>query len=195
MSLLTKLVVLALVATPTALAGQPATQSLAPPPPSFETCKAVGGGTICSGARPEAYGPLDTGIPCAGFDIFDQGAFDQHAVRYYDANGNLTKRVIHEVYSLGRFTNPVTGAVVTYTQTDTRTDVLAVPGDLGSATEATTGQNIYHPASGAPVFLNAGRTVFRPDGTLESRAGPQGFLDYFVDGDTAVIDRLCGALS
>ena len=88
----------------------------------------------------------------------------------------------------------LTGTVVPYNQTDTISDVLAVPGDLGSATETTTGENIYRPADGAPVFVNAGRTVFALDGTLEFRAGPQSFLDYFVDGDTAAIDALCSAL-
>ena len=197
-SLATLVLLLALAVAPTARAGQPAGQTLTPPPPSFETCKSVGNGTICEGARPEAYGPIDTGIVCGSgsgsFDIFDRGAFRQHAIRYYNANGDLMRRVIHEEYSLGQFSNPLTGTVVPYNQTDTISDVLAVPGDLGSATETTIGENIYRPAHGAPVFVNAGRTVFALDGTLEFRAGPQSFLDYFVDGDTAAIDALCSAL-
>ena len=42
----------------TGAAGQPATQTLDPPPPSFLACKAVGGGTICSGTRSFAYSDL-----------------------------------------------------------------------------------------------------------------------------------------
>jgi hypothetical protein len=188
-----------LIATSSRLARQPVTQTLTPPPPSFETCKTVGTGFVCEGARPESYGPIDTGIVCgngpSAFDIFDQGVFDQHAIRYYDAAGDLTRRVIHEHYTFGQFSNPRTGPTVPYSQSDTITDVLAVAGDLGSATQTETGENIYRPAHGAPVFLNAGRTVFLPDGTLEFRAGPQNFADYFVDGDTSVLDPLCGALS
>ena len=41
----------AMICVPSTFGGQPATQTLTPPPPSFETCKAVGGGTICSGSR------------------------------------------------------------------------------------------------------------------------------------------------
>jgi hypothetical protein len=71
----------------TAFAGQPVTQTLNPPPPSFETCKTVGKRVICDGARTESYGPDDTGIACGSgagaFDIFDQGTYNQHAIRFY----------------------------------------------------------------------------------------------------------------
>ena len=174
-------------------------QELNPPPPSFYTCKAVGNGTICQGDRIGTYGPVDIGIVCgsgpSAFDVFDSGTFHQHAIRYYDQDGNLTKRVVHENYSFGQFSNPLTGNAVSYTQHDTLTDVLAVPGDLSTETETVTGENIFKPAHGAPVFLNAGRTVFAPDGTVEFRAGPQDFLDYFVNGDTSVIQPLCAALA
>jgi hypothetical protein len=43
------------------------------------------------------------------------------------------------------------------------------------------------------VLLNAGRTVFGADGTLEFSAGPQGLIDYF-NGNTAVLAELCSAL-
>src|SRR5215470_9150731 len=46
----------------TAFAGQPVTQTLNPPPPSFETCKTIGKRVICDGARTESSGPNDTGI-------------------------------------------------------------------------------------------------------------------------------------
>lgn len=186
------------VFAPASLAGQPVTQSLNPPPPSFLTCKAVGGGTICQGARTVAYGPDDTGIVCgsgaSAFDIFDQGVFKQHAIRFYDQNGNLTLRVIHEEYTFAEFSNPLTGASVSYTQTNTITDVLAVPGDFSSATETNVGHNNYNVPHLGAVFLNAGKTVFGADGTLEFRAGPQNFLDVFINGDTSVLDQLCAAL-
>jgi hypothetical protein len=44
------------------------------------------------------------------------------------------------------------------------------------------------------VLLNAGKTVFGADGTLEFSTGPQGFIDHFYDGNTAALDELCTAL-
>jgi hypothetical protein len=176
-----------------------AQQVLNPPPPPEYTCKTVGNGTICRADVPISYGPEDISIVCgsgpSAFDIFDSATGDQQKTRTYDQNGNLTSRVVHETYSSGQFSNPQTGAVVPYTQHDTITDVFAVPGDLSSATTTNVGENIYKPAQGAPVFLNAGRFVTAPDGTVEFRAGPQDFLDYFVNGDTSVIQKLCAALS
>jgi len=180
-----------------AAAGQPVTQTLTPPPPSFETCKTVGNGFICEGARTMTYGPDDTGITCGtgagAVDILDQGTHNQHAIRFYNTDGNLTKRVIYDQY-FSQFSNPLTGAAIPYTQHNTTTDILAVPGDFTSATETTTGQtNFTVPHQGA-VLLNAGRVVFGADGTLEFSAGPQGFLDYFYNGNTAALDELCTAL-
>jgi hypothetical protein len=179
-----------------AAAGQPVTQTLTPPPPSFETCKTVGNGFICDGARTESYGPDDTGIVCGSgagaFDIFDQGIQNQHAIRFYNAAGDLTRRVIYDQF-VSQFTNPLTGAAIPYTQHGNTTDILAVPGDLASATETTTGQNNFTVPQMGAVFLNAGRTVFGADGTLEFSAGPQGFID-FDNGNTAALAELCTAL-
>ena len=41
---------------------------------------------------------------------------------------------------------------------------------------------------------NAGKTAFGADGTVEFGAGPQYFLDYFVNGDSSVVNGLCAAL-
>lgn len=184
--------------TPSAFAGQPVTQTLTPPPPPFETCNAIGSGTICQGAATLSYARVDTGIACgsgaSAVDIFDSGTFDRHAARYYDQNGNLTRRVKHDQYTSAQFSNPLTGAAVPYTQSNTTTDVLAVPGDLSTATETTVGEgNFTVPHLGA-VFLNAGRTVTSPDGLSEFAAGPQGLLAYFVEGDASVLQPLCAAL-
>jgi hypothetical protein len=175
-----------------------AAQTLNPPPPSFETCKTVGNGTICQGNRTFSYGLDDTGIVCGSganaFDIYDSATNNQDASRSYDQNGNLTRRVIHENYTFGQFSNPLTGAVVPYTQHDTITDVLATPGDLGTATETNVGENIFKPAQGAPVFKYAGRFVTAPDGTIEFQAGQNDFFKLMA-GDTSVLDKLCTALS
>ncbi len=190
---------LALVASAFVAVHPAKAQSLNPPPPSFETCRAGENVTICQGSRIVSYGPDDTGIVCgsgpSAFDIFDSGTFKQVATRYYDQNGNLTRRIIHEDYTIGQFSNPQPGTTVPYTQHNTLSDVLAVPGDFNTATETSTGENIFKPAQGAPVFLNAGRVVTAPDGTVEFRSGPQGFLDYFVNGDTSALAALCAALA
>jgi len=191
----------ALVFVSAGVAGQPVMQTLNPPPPPWQTCKAVGDGTICEGTNVESYGPVDTGIVCGSgavaFHVFDAGTDDYSVWKKFDTDGNLVRRVFHDHYSFGEFSNPVAGAAVPYTQTDTRIDELAVPGDLGSATETTTWGSLFHlPGAGAPVFWNSGRTMQFPiDGATEFSAGRLGFWQLFVDGDTSVLDPLCAALA
>ena len=195
----------ALMLSPASLGGQPITQALNPPPPPYEMCKAVGDGTICQGTVTFSYAPVDTsavfGVPLVcgsgpgAFDIFDSVITgDSLARRLYNADGNLVRRMRVDHVSSGEYSNPLTGATVPYKMLNTLDDVLATPGDLGSATETITGQWIFRPAQGAPVFVNAGRLVFAPDFTLEFRSGPQDFIDLFVNGDTSVLDPLCAAL-
>jgi len=195
----------ALVPVSAGFAGQPVTQTPNPPAPSYYTCKTVGEGTICEGNPPtESYGPIDTalgpdpivcGTGASAFDVFDTATDELTARRVYDADGNLVRRVLTDDYTFGEFSNPLTGATVPYSQSDIRTDVLAIPGDLGSATETTTWNIHYHAAgAGAPVLVNTGRTVRSPDFTIEFRAGRLEFLDIFVDGDTSLLTPLCAAL-
>jgi len=196
---LATLVLLVLAAVPAATAATPvAPQTLVPSPPPYETCNTTGSGTICQGTQTVTYGPIDTGIVCgsgaAAFDIYDSGTESSLARRIYDTNGMLVTRMRYVRLSDSRFTNVVTGATVPYIQTNTLVDDLAVRGDLSSATETMTGQNIYRPSTGAPVFLNAGRTIFGPGGALEFSAGPQAFLSFFVDGNASVLLPLCAAL-
>jgi hypothetical protein len=187
----------ALILASTGLGGQPVTQTLNPPPPPYETCKAVGSGTICQGTITFNYGPYDTGIVCGSgpdaFDVFDSGVDYGLARRTYDENGNLIGRQLYDRVTTAQFSNPLTGAAVPYTQTQTRSDAFAVPGDFGSATETITGEDIFHPAGGAPVLIGAGRVVFAPDGTIDFSAGPTGFLD-LISGNTSALEPLCAAL-
>src|SRR5690242_8514926 len=192
------LAALALLAPAAAFADPPSIPPLNPPPPSFLTCRTVGNGAICEGARTLTEEPVDTGIVCGSgpdaFDIFDQGQFDQHVIRYYDRDGNLTRRVVHEQWTDSHWSNPLTGSVVPYTQQNNFTDVLAVPGDFSTATNTTTGEVVLRPARSAPVFFSTGRVVTAPDGTIEFRAGQQNFLDAFVDGHPEVLEPMCAAL-
>ena len=187
-----------LVLAPAGIAGQPVTQPLNPEPSSLYTCKTVGNGFICEGSQAEPYGPQDSGIVCGSgagtFDPIAQGVETVQAVRYYDASGDLVKRVIHED-EIGALSNPLTGTSAPYTVHVTNTDVLAVPGDFGSVTETTTGnQNITAPGMGN-VILDAGRLVFDAGLIdLEFSAGHHAYIDYFANGDTSVVDELCTAL-
>jgi len=195
----------ALVLTSAAFAGHPLTQTLNPPPPPYETCNAVGAGTICQGTVSFTYAPVDTaavfGTPLvcgsgpSAFDIFDSVVTaNSLARRIYDADGNLVRRMRVDHVEAGQYSNPVSGAAVPYSSLQAIDDVLAVPGNLGSATETLAGEWIFRPAHSAPVFLSAGRLVLAPDGTLDFRSGPQAFMDLFVNGDASVLDPLCAAL-
>jgi hypothetical protein len=190
----------ALAIAPGALAAPPAPQELNPPPPDYLTCKALGAGTICSGHFEEikVAEPQD-GLVCgsgtSAFVIHDNAHLFARATRWYDADGNLVRRVIRESWKSAFWSNPDSGRIVPYTQTDKITDLLAVPGDFDSATETLVGSNIYtNPVTHRKVLRNTGRNVFGADG-LEFRAGHQPFLDAFVDGDMSVFDDICAALA
>ena len=159
-----------LMPVPASLAAQ-VTQSLTPPPPSFYTCKAVGHGTICQGSRTFTVDPHPD-FACGDDEvIYDQGTVRQVATRYYDTDGNLTQRVVHEFWSDAQKSNPLTGATAPYSQASNMTDVLGVPGDFSSATETVTGQaNITIPGRGE-ILLNAGRAVTAPDGSIDFARG------------------------
>ena len=190
----------AMICVPSSFGGQPATQTLTPPPPSFETCKAVGGGTICAGSRVEPpYGPVGTGIICGSganaFEIFDSGTdIQHHAMRTYNKDGNLTRRIYTDDYVSAQFSNPLSGMTVPYTQHNVTTGILAVPGDLSTETQTLRGENNYTVSGVGVVFLNAGRTVFAPDGTEEFTAGPHSFDAYF-SGNPSAVAQLCAALA
>jgi hypothetical protein len=189
---------LALAPQASASTGQEATPTLNPPP-FLEpvSCKAVGSGTICMGDRTIHEDNVDTGITCGSgataFNPVDQSYGDEQYTFYYDQAGNLTRFTDHlNVYS-AQWVNPQSGTALPYTQVGNFDLRLAVPGDFGTATTTLTGEAIFKPAHSRTIFLNAGRYVFSPDG-LDFRAGPQSFLDLFVDGDLSVLEPLCAAL-
>jgi hypothetical protein len=186
----------ALALVPSALGGQPVTQTLTPPPPSFYSCMAVGSGTICHGTITGSVGPEETGLVCgsgaSAFNAVDMFSFIEHAARYYDRDGNLTRRVVHDEAS-GQYSNPLTGATVPYSQHETHTSVLAVPGDLSTQTTTHTGRLIFILPHEGQIALEAGRVIEGPDG-IEFRAGPQVFVDYYENGDASGVQKLCSAL-
>jgi hypothetical protein len=190
-----------LAIAPAALAAPPAPQELNPPPPDFLTCKPLGAGTICSGSFQEVkvsepQPELVCGSGADTFLIHDNAVLNARATRWYNEDGDLTRRVIQERWKPAFWSNPLTGKTVPYTQTGKITTVLAVPGDFDSATETIVGENMYtDPVTHKKVLRSAGRVVFGADGTLDFRAGQQPFVDAFVDGDMSVFDAVCAALA
>jgi hypothetical protein len=168
--------------------------------PEKFSCQTVGGGTICQYSHVEAYGPLDTGIVCGSgagaFDIFDQAVLTESGTVWFDENDNLTKVTDKDVYSFGQWSNPVTGDVVSYTQHNEETFLLAIPGDFTSATDTLTGENIYRTPTGQFVLQAVGRQVFNFDQSqLVSSHGPNAFVAAFYEGDPHAFDQICAALA
>ena len=198
-SLILVIALAVLTMAPAARAGQPVTQTLNPPPPAFETCKAVGNGTICAGERSVALDD-DTGAMCGegqnAFDIMISGKVDQLANRTYDVNGDMTRRFIQDTYRSGRFLNSVSGASVPFTGHDTVTDILAVPADFNTATETISGEFIVTLPQVGAVYLSAGTNVTAVvDGTLEFQAGPGIVTEWFANGGPMEVPSdLCEAL-
>ena len=79
-----------------------------------------------------------------------------------------------------------------YTQNNIVTDVLAIPGDLGSITSTAVGSSIYtDPVTHQKVLRSAGRVVTAPDGSVQFSAGQQSFLST----DPTEFDDVCAALA
>jgi hypothetical protein len=108
--------------------------------------------------------------------VYDQGTVETDAIRYYDGNGDLTRRVLHQHWTDAQKSNPLNGLTAPYTQSSIITDVLAVPGDFSSATETVTGAGIVTLPGYGAIFMPAGRSVTDPDGVTVFEAGPPAFV-------------------
>jgi hypothetical protein len=189
---------LALGATATgAVAAPPTTTQLNPEPPASYTCAAIGAGTRCTSDVTEVLDPEPTGIICGngpqGFEVMDRATRRVKAERWYDTDGNLVKRVRSNLFSASALFNPVTGAAVPYDQHDIDTDLLAVPGDLGSRTTYSVESFVATAPGGGAVLVKKGRSVYDADGVVLERTGRRDFDAYAV-GDVSVMDGLCRAL-
>jgi hypothetical protein len=190
----------ALALVPAASAAPPSLGELNPPPPDDYTCKPVGARTICTVTRHESkvaepQVELVCGSGVDAFTIYDNGDVESNLTRRYNADGDLTSRVEHEVWTNSFWSNPLSGKVVTYTQRGTFFDVLTVPGDLDSIVETVTGENVYtDPVTHKKVAISAGRVVWGAEGLL-AEAGPHWDIDMFVFGDASALDDVCAALS
>ena len=167
--------------------------SLNPAPPSWYTCKPTGSGTICHGTMSFEYFSGFDGTCPQGFNILENAPKDETGTRYYDRDGNLIRRVLHDIFPVGNplnvLYNSQTGKSVPYRTDVTETDTLAVPGDLSSATTRITG-NLYTvtlPGGGLLVH-DVGNFTFAPDGSILEDHGPK----MLFSGQT---DKLCAALA
>jgi hypothetical protein len=179
---------LAVAAAPAA-----ASASLNPAPPSWYTCTPTGSGTVCHGTMSfEDFAGFDGTCP-QGFNILENSHKNETGTRYYDRDGNLIRRVLHDIYPVGNplnvLYNSQTGTSVPYRTDLTETDNLAVPGDFSSATTRITG-NLYTVtlSGGGMLVHDVGNFTFAPDGSILQDHGPK--MLFF--GQT---DKLCAALA
>ena len=170
-----------------------------PPPPEFNpVCERVGGGTICTVTFSDPPFAGGSGVICGSeansYEVFQ---FQNRSVighRYYDQNGNLTRRHFHEVVS-GTVTNPLNHTALSYNGNGNTLHDLSTPGDIASGAVVFTGTVRVFKPHGGSVFFESGRTVSAAgDGTFIRESGPHPLLDYFVFGDTSGIQPLCDAL-
>jgi hypothetical protein len=180
-----------------AAAGPPTIVPLNPVPPDSYTCTAIGAGTRCLSDTTEVLDPVPSGIVCGtgadAFEVADQATRRVKAERWYDVDGNLVKRVRANLFSDARLSNPLTGASVSYDQHDVDTAILAVPGDLDTATTYSVESLLAVAPGYGAVLVNKGRSVYAPDGSVVSRTGRRDFDAYF-GGDDSVVAGLCAAL-
>jgi hypothetical protein len=182
-----------------AFAGQPVGPSTLNPPLAARTnpvCERDGSQIICTLQFTDPPFAGGSGVICGnGANSYEVLEFENRSVvgkRYYDQNGNLTRRHFREILS-GTFTNPLNHVAVSFDGNDTRLHDLIVPGDVSTGTIQVTGHFRVFVPHGGTVIFEAGRTIETPD-NLISESGPHPFNDYFVFGDTAALQPLCDAL-
>src|SRR3989442_1246551 len=148
-----------------------------PPPPQFNpVCEKDGNQTICTVQFSDPPFAGGSGVICGtGPNSYEVFQFQNRSVqgrRYYDQNGNLTRRHFHEV-DTGTFTNPITHTAVSFSGRGTTLHDLSIPGDITSGTQVLTGSfRVYRPQGGTVIF-EAGRTVAAGDGSFIRESGPE----------------------
>jgi len=193
------LLLIAMLASQQAFAGQPVDPSTLnpPPPPRFNpVCEKDGNQIICTLQFTDPPFAGGSGVICGnGANSYEALQFENSSVvgkRYYDQNGNLIRRHFREILS-GTFTNPLNHVSVWFDGNDTQLHDLIIPGDPNTGTIQVTGHFRVFAPNGATVIFEAGRTIETLDDFI-SESGPHPFQDYFVFGDTAALQPLCDAL-
>ena len=132
---------LALASVSPAVAAPPSAQDLNPAPPDFYTCNPVGDRHDLPGAhgRPVSRTSRPGSSAARSVEILDSGIRDIHATRWYDRDGNLTRRLRTFLFRDAYLSNPATGRTLPYSQHNADDEDLGVPGDLASATLSSSG--------------------------------------------------------
>jgi hypothetical protein len=182
-----------------AFGGTPVDPSTLNPAPAARTnpvCEKDGSHTICTLKFTDPPFAGGSGVICVNgatsYEVFQLESRSVVGKRYYDQNGNLTRRHFREILS-GTYSNPVNHVAVSFDGSDTQLHDLIVPGDVSTGTIQVTGSFRIFVPHGGTVMLEAGRTIETVD-ALISESGPHPLTDYFVFGDTAAVQPLCDAL-
>jgi hypothetical protein len=189
---------LAVVTAASTLAAPPTLPTLNTPPsiPAWLTCKATGGGAICSGTTVlSGGGPSDLfcGPTANPIELlFVDSRTDVSVIRFYNADGNFVGRHRRE-QTVATVLNPVTGLKILTTQIAEFTSILATPGDFDTETGTQRGVLKFSLPGAGVLLIDVGRAVFPQDPSLFSETG-QHQLDQYFGGDTSVLERVCEAL-
>jgi hypothetical protein len=174
-------------------AAQGSSTTLMPPPPAGYSCQPTGNGTVCHRRMDFTHlGSYDATCP-QGFDILENGANTEVGRRYYDRDGYLVRRDLHESQSatdpLNIFYSSTTGNSVPYSADFTETDTFAIPGDFDTMSSEFRGNLYTSTAPGYGVLVHdVGVLAYDPAGDVTEDRGPK----MLFTGD---VSRLCRALS
>jgi hypothetical protein len=143
-----------------------------------------------------SYGAEDTGITCgsgaAAFDVYDSATVTRSDKNVFDNDGNFIRTLRHET-SVGQLSNPLTGASLDYTAETNMEFVTGTP--QGDILHIRGEMNVTAPGRGV-VLHNSGLLIdiLGPDSEMFIERGPKEELDYFLEGNTALVQDLCSAL-
>jgi hypothetical protein len=193
------LVLIVALATPASARTPVDPSTLNPPPPDIlnPVCYLDGSHISCDVASTEPEVVVDdpSGIVCDGTELLASLSRSVVGKRTYDAAGNLLQRHFRESFDGGTFRNPDTGRVALWRQHDTVIDNLAVPGDLATGTESTSGLWRVWLPDGSTILTDAGRLLFDvATGEAINVSAHHPFDTYYRLGDPSALAPLCAAL-
>jgi hypothetical protein len=118
--------------------------------------------------------------------LFVDASSTAKVIRFYDADGNFTRRLRRE-QNVATVLNPVTCLTVLTTQIAEFSSTFGTPGDFDTETVTQRGVvKFYLPGAGV-LLIEVGRAVILPDGSLGAESGQHQF-------DTPVFEQVCEAL-
>jgi hypothetical protein len=172
--------------------------SLNPAPPATfnATCERTGSQIICEllfSDPPVMAEP--SGIVCGGTELLVSQTRDVVGRRFYDADGNLTRRHFREAFA-GTLTNPSSGITLDWIAHNSIMHDLAVPGEIASGHTAISGQQMRVFGSNGTVLVDVGHLVVdEATGELLKSSGKHAFDDYFINGNAQALAPICDAIT